>query len=96
MNKHIDIDTDSFEPFGVVANRALDEIRQRRDDWLAHAKGNRRRAHDYRRWALEAERDGLLGSYRHYRAQSDRSWKAAKDALREAKIFRDINRAGEK
>lgn len=66
------------------------DLRQRMADWLMHAKGNRRRAHEYRRWARESEAAGNLSSYRHYRRQSDRSWRAAWEALRNAKLFREI------
>jgi len=66
------------------------DLRQRMADWLAHARGNRRRAHEYKRWAKEYEAQGNLPRYRHYRQQSDRSWRAAWDALRSAKIYREL------
>jgi hypothetical protein len=90
MSRHVDIDRDAFEPIGAVADRVVADVRQRMADWLMHAKGNRRRAHDYKRWALEAEAAGNLSTYRHFRKQSDRSWKAAWDALASAKIYRDL------
>lgn len=54
-------------------------------DWLDHIKGSRRRAHEYRRWALEAEAAGDLERYRRYRADSERQWRQAWDALARAK-----------
>lgn len=64
-------------------------VRQRLADWLAHANGCRRRAHEYKRWALEYEQAGNLVRYHHYRQQSDKSWHMAKDALVHAR--RDFN-----
>lgn len=60
---------------------ARNAVRQRLIDWLAHAHGCRRRAHEYKRWALEYELAGNLPKYRHYREQSDESWARAKDAM---------------
>lgn len=59
-------------------------------DWLNHALGNRRRAHEYKRWAMEAEAAGNLSTYRHYRRQSDRSWRLAWSALREARLNKEL------
>jgi hypothetical protein len=56
-------------------------VKQRLADWLAHANGCRRRAHEYRRWALEYETAGNLEKYRHYHKQSDRQWLMALDAM---------------
>lgn len=60
-------------------------VKQRMLDWLAHAQGCRRRAHEYKRWAMEYEQAGNLVRYHHYRNQSDRSWHMAKDALLHAR-----------
>lgn len=68
------------------------ELRQRMDDWLMHAKGNRRRAHEYKRWAAEAESAGNLKTYRHFRRQAERSWQMARSALANARIFQEIAR----
>jgi hypothetical protein len=65
---------------------AADRLR----DWLDHARGNRRRAHEYKRWAKEAEATGNLSSYQHYRRQSDRSWRLAWSALREARLHKEL------
>lgn len=62
-----------------IAGIAFNERMMR--DWLAHAQGCRRRAHEYRRWALEYEAAGNLEKYRRYRKQSDRQWRMARDAL---------------
>ena len=59
-------------------------------DWLLHAQGCRRRAWEYKRWALEYEADGNLTRYRQYREQSDRSWRMAKRALADAKLQRRL------
>lgn len=61
---------------------------QRARDWLDHAKGCRRRAHEHRRWAQEY----APGSprYERYRAMANRSWRLAWDALANAKIQREI------
>lgn len=56
-------------------------VKQRLSDWLAHAQGCRRRAHEYERWALEYKQAGNLDRYRHYRNQSDKQWHMAKDAI---------------
>jgi len=66
------------------------DLRQRMADWLMHAKGNRRRAHDYKRAALEYEAAGNLPRYRQYRIYAERSWRGAWQALRSAKHLRDI------
>lgn len=57
-----------------------------------HAKGNRRRAHEYKRWAAEAEGAGNLKTYRYFRRQAERSWRMAWNALANARIFREIVR----
>lgn len=59
-------------------------------DWLAHARGCKRRAHEYKRWALEDEAAGNLGRYQHYRKQSDYSWRQAWNAIRSAKLERSL------
>ena len=56
-------------------------VKRRYLDWLAHAQGCRRRAHEYKRWALEDEQAGNLARYHHYRKESDRQWRMAWDAL---------------
>ena len=96
MTRHIDIDRDAFESLGSILTRdVLPEARRRMAaDWVAHAQGNRRRAHDYRRWAVEAEQAGNLAQYRHYRRQSDRSWRAAWKALDEARLCRELSQLG--
>ena len=66
------------------------DLRQRMADWLAHALGNRHRAHEYKRWAMEAEAEGNLSTYRHWKAQSDKSWRAAWAALREARLNKEL------
>ncbi|MDR7032395.1 hypothetical protein [Mesorhizobium sp. BE184] len=66
---------------GELHRDARQAVRDRMQAWLIHAKGCRRRAHEYKRWALEYELSGNLPKYRHYRQQSDRSWVSAKDAL---------------
>jgi hypothetical protein len=65
---------------------AADRLR----DWLDHARGNRRRAHEYKRWAKEAEAEGNLSTYRHWRKQSDKSWRAAWKALQEARLNKEL------
>lgn len=72
-----------------LSREARATIRQRLADWLDHAKGCRRRAHEYKRWALEYEQAGNLVRYHHYRQQYDKSWHMAKDALVHAR--RDFN-----
>jgi hypothetical protein len=66
------------------------DLRQRMSDWLMHAKGNRRRAHEAKHLALEAEAEGNLDTYRYWRKQSDRSWRLAWTALREARLNKEI------
>lgn len=72
-----------------MSREARSAVKQRLTDWLAHANGCRRRAHEYKRWALEYEQAGNLTKYRHYREQSDKSWRMAKDAILHAR--RDFN-----
>lgn len=60
-------------------------------DWLEHAKGNRRRAHEYLRWAREYLAAGNLPRWRHYQKQYERSMRFARDALDNAKIHREIS-----
>jgi hypothetical protein len=57
-------------------------------DWLEHAKGNRRRAHEYRRWAMEYEPGSPR--YEHYRKVANRSWRMAWEAISEAKLHREL------
>lgn len=67
------------------AQEVRSSVKQRLADWVAHAKGCRRRAHEYKRWSLEYEQAGNLVRYRHYRNQSDKSWRMAWDALLHAR-----------
>jgi hypothetical protein len=53
------------------------------------AMGERRRAHAYRRWALEAEAAGNLLGFRTWREASDQQWKSAKWAIRKAMERKD-------
>jgi ligand-binding sensor domain-containing protein len=62
---------------------------QRMIDWLAHARGCKRRAHEYKRWALEDEAAGRPRAA-HYRKQSDYSWRQAWNAIRSAKLERSL------
>ena len=41
----------------------------------------RRHAHSYKRWALEAKEKGDLANYERWKVESDRSWKEAKSHL---------------
>lgn len=68
----------------------MTDVEQFRDDWLTHAKGCRRRAHEYKRWALEYREAGNVERFRYYQAIADRSWRSAKSALASAKIFNSI------
>lgn len=68
----------------------MNKIGLRLKDWLDHARGNRRRAWDYKKLALEAEQAGNLSTYRHFREQSDRSWKLAWKALQEARLNKEL------
>lgn len=47
-------------------------------DFLRLARTQRRLAHEYRRWALEAEREGNIDRYRRYRKEANRLWESAK------------------
>jgi len=66
------------------------DLQQRMADWLMHAKGNRRRAHEYKRWALDYRAAGNDRRFYECRAQSDRSWRLAWQALNEAKLNREL------
>lgn len=55
-----------------------------------NAKGNRRRAHEYKRWALEAEQAGHLSTYRFFREQANKSWRGAWDALGNARFWKGV------
>ena len=48
-------------------------------------RGRRRRAHEYRRWALEAEAANKLDDYRRFRKLSDEQWRGAWDSLNTAR-----------
>ncbi len=54
--------------------------------YLSLARTLRKLAHDYKRWAREAEADGNLLNYRHWRDCSDRAWDNARFYLRQARI----------
>ena len=54
-------------------------------DFVSLSQTQRRHAHEYRRWALEAEREGKLERYRRYRAECNRLWRNALWNLRFAK-----------
>jgi hypothetical protein len=83
-------DEDTSDDDFVAVLRERNQLRQRMSDWLMHALGCRRRAHQYKHWALEAEAEGNLPTYRHFRQQSDRSWRLAWAALREARLNKEI------
>ena len=55
---------------------------------FASSQTLRRIAHEHKRSALEAERDGYLKSYRWYRDLSNRAWRKAKRDLQQARIER--------
>ena len=55
--------------------------------WIAHAFGSRRRAHEYRRWALEYP--VASDAYERWKKQSDRQWQNAKGALDKARQLRE-------
>lgn len=66
------------------------DLRQRMADWLMHARGNRRRAHEYKRLAMEYRAAGNDGRFYECKVQSDRSWRLAWHALNEAKLNREL------
>jgi hypothetical protein len=49
--------------------------------------GCRRRAHEYKRWAFEAEAKADIENYRKWRAESDRQWKRAWQQLNTARAY---------
>lgn len=65
------------EPVVSVENRAA--------NLFSLSQTRRRIAHEYKRWALEAETNGNLPEYRRCRKESDRLWHSAKWALDMAK-----------
>ena len=58
-------------------------------DWLAHARGCKRRAHEYRRWAMEDEAAGRPRAARYRKAAAD-SWRQAWNAIKSAKLERSL------
>lgn len=62
-----------------ITGSAFDE--QMIADWLAHARGCRKRAFEYKRLAIAYERDGNLKQYRDCRKRSDQQWRMALDAM---------------
>lgn len=57
--------------------------------WARHCLGSRKRAAEYRRWALEAERAGRLDQYRRSRRNAEHSWADARFALSQCRFFKD-------
>lgn len=47
----------------------------------------RRLAHEYKRWALEAETLGQIERYREYRKRSDELWRSAKWNLNRLRVW---------
>lgn len=63
---------------------------QRMVDWLAHARGCKRRAHEYKRWALEDEAAGRTKRASYYHKQADQQWTWARGAIFNAKLERGL------
>ena len=61
------------------------DSRNELDAWLEHLFGSKRRAHEYKRMAIEAELLGKTDRYCRYRAWSDQQWTNAKTALKWAR-----------
>jgi hypothetical protein len=60
------------------------------------AMSQRRHAHEYRRWALEAEKAGNVLGYETWRKESDQQWRGAWWALRKAMERKDALNAPHK
>lgn len=72
MNQHVEV------PYAMREFQAL----------MRHCRGSRRRAHEYKQWALAEAATGHFERYRRYRQFSDNSWADAKDALFQAKMLK--------
>lgn len=55
---------------------------------LAHLRGSKSRAHEYKSWALEAEKHGNIEAYRKYRKWSENAWLDAKWALDQCRYWK--------
>ena len=56
--------------------------------WIRLVKGSRKRAHEYRHWAMQAAEEGRPDLFKRYRDFSTNSWNQAKDALFRARMMR--------
>ena len=56
--------------------------------WFSLSQTQRRLAHEYKRWALEAEKLGQLERYREYRKRSDELWQSSKWSLNRLRSWR--------
>lgn len=68
----------SYQPFLTKDRKA------EKDAYASLALTMRRQAHQYRRWALEAEQGGKLEEYRRWRDEANEYWSRAKAYLRTA------------
>jgi hypothetical protein len=57
-----------------------------KEAWARLARGRNRRAVTYRKWAIEAARDGNLAAYRKYSVMAGTSRKDALNALSFARL----------
>lgn len=51
------------------------------------SQSQRRDAHEYKRWSLEAEKNGNMGRASQYRKRSDYLWQSAKQNLHYARVW---------
>lgn len=65
------------------------QVREELNAWVRLCLGRKSRAHEYRRWALEAEAAGNFADYQRYRDDANRHWRSAKSALEQARRRKD-------
>lgn len=79
-----------IDPLPLEAYRVAKVSPPPLEDYLIYAMGCRRRAHEYKRFALEAEAEGNLERYRRYRNWANEQWRSAKRAIWDARLRRSF------
>lgn len=89
MNRHVP---------ALSAEKALSPALRPSTEWAKNAEAffhlalsQRRRAHGYRRMALEEEGNGHLAAYRHFKALATYQWKQAKAHLSQARHHHELD-----
>lgn len=75
-------------PFPRFVSRER-QVREELNAWFRLCIGRKRRAHEYRRWALDAEAAGDHHEYQRCRDEANKCWRGARAALEQARRRKD-------